>query len=207
MQETKSFKRCRSSLVQQSASSTACVSRLDFRLSLSVGRSLLGAVPWRRCPLVLRTPSESHADSISSTSYLVHWIRHGHGQSARPRRCVLHPHASRHGNPSLRTTGHDAAHDDDGGDYRAGCESFVHGKCCQRSSAVGLTSRCSMMQVGYSWSNAHLPTLGNPGIGYNLAWKRALLVIIGTLVDAERLSSRFSLTSFFPSTAPPPPSS
>lgn len=40
-----------------------------------------------------------------------------------------------------------------------------------------LTLECS--QVGYSWSNAHLPTLGNPGIGYALAWKRALLVIIG----------------------------
>jgi len=33
--------------------------------------------------------------------------------------------------------------------------------------------------VGYSWVDANLALLGNPGVGVKLAWKRALLVIIG----------------------------
>ncbi|CAA7266340.1 unnamed protein product [Cyclocybe aegerita] len=33
--------------------------------------------------------------------------------------------------------------------------------------------------VGYSWINANHPSLGSPGVGITLSWKRALLVIIG----------------------------
>jgi len=33
--------------------------------------------------------------------------------------------------------------------------------------------------VGYSWIDSHLHTVANPGIGANLAWHRALLVMIG----------------------------
>lgn len=45
-----------------------------------------------------------------------------------------------------------------------------------------LAAVTTVLIVGYSWLDApgHLPTLGNPGIGVNLAWKRALLVLIGT---------------------------
>ncbi|KAK4057506.1 hypothetical protein OIO90_001575 [Microbotryomycetes sp. JL221] len=37
----------------------------------------------------------------------------------------------------------------------------------------------TVLVVGYSWVNAHLFTIGNTGLGINLAWKRALLVMIG----------------------------
>ncbi|KAI5476687.1 hypothetical protein MNV49_007401 [Pseudohyphozyma bogoriensis] len=38
--------------------------------------------------------------------------------------------------------------------------------------------------VGYSWSNGHQVTLGSIGIGISIAWRRALLVIIGTAAAA-----------------------
>ncbi|KAK4052703.1 hypothetical protein OIV83_001990 [Microbotryomycetes sp. JL201] len=37
----------------------------------------------------------------------------------------------------------------------------------------------TVLIVGYSWTNAHLFTIGNTGLGIHLAWRRALLVIIG----------------------------
>ncbi|GAA5980157.1 hypothetical protein JCM11641_006931 [Rhodosporidiobolus odoratus] len=42
----------------------------------------------------------------------------------------------------------------------------------------------AILIVGYSWQDSHLPSVGNPGIGYTLAWKRALLVLIGTGIAA-----------------------
>ena len=33
--------------------------------------------------------------------------------------------------------------------------------------------------VGYSWLDGHLPMIGNPGKGWNVAWKRWVLVVIG----------------------------
>ncbi|PPQ86229.1 hypothetical protein CVT24_001163, partial [Panaeolus cyanescens] len=37
----------------------------------------------------------------------------------------------------------------------------------------------SVFVVGYSWMNANMPTLGNPGVGIELGWRRALLVMAG----------------------------
>ncbi|KZT25917.1 hypothetical protein NEOLEDRAFT_1132953 [Neolentinus lepideus HHB14362 ss-1] len=34
--------------------------------------------------------------------------------------------------------------------------------------------------VGYSWIDGHLPVLGNPGVGWSIAWKRWVLVVIGS---------------------------
>ncbi|KAM0786792.1 hypothetical protein ACM66B_002226 [Microbotryomycetes sp. NB124-2] len=45
--------------------------------------------------------------------------------------------------------------------------------------AIMMTAVTTVLIVGYSWSNAHLFTIGNTGLGIHLAWKRALLVIIG----------------------------
>ncbi|GAA5844609.1 hypothetical protein JCM11251_002242 [Rhodosporidiobolus azoricus] len=42
----------------------------------------------------------------------------------------------------------------------------------------------SILIVGYSWQDNYLPSVGNPGSGYELAWKRALLVVIGTGIAA-----------------------
>ena len=42
-----------------------------------------------------------------------------------------------------------------------------------------MTSVTTVLIVGYSWTNTHLFTIGNTGKGIDLAWKRALLVIIG----------------------------
>lgn len=35
--------------------------------------------------------------------------------------------------------------------------------------------------IGYSWVDAHLVVLGSPGVGWPVAWKRLVLVLIGTL--------------------------
>ncbi|BGP73444.1 hypothetical protein NBRC10513v2_006855 [Rhodotorula toruloides] len=40
----------------------------------------------------------------------------------------------------------------------------------------------SSLVVGYSWQDKHLPQYGNPGVGYSVAWRRGLLVIIGAAV-------------------------
>ncbi|GEM12833.1 fusaric acid resistance-like protein [Rhodotorula toruloides] len=37
----------------------------------------------------------------------------------------------------------------------------------------------SSLVVGYSWQDEHLPQYGSPGVGYSVAWRRGLLVIIG----------------------------
>ncbi|KPV71578.1 uncharacterized protein RHOBADRAFT_31005 [Rhodotorula graminis WP1] len=42
----------------------------------------------------------------------------------------------------------------------------------------------SVLIVGYSWQDTHLPALGNPGVGYSVAWRRALLVLIGAGIAA-----------------------
>ncbi|BGP43100.1 hypothetical protein JCM10449v2_007124 [Rhodotorula kratochvilovae] len=42
----------------------------------------------------------------------------------------------------------------------------------------------SVLIVGYSWQDTHLPSVGNPGVGYSVAWRRALLVIIGAGIAA-----------------------
>ncbi|GJN93345.1 hypothetical protein Rhopal_006398-T1 [Rhodotorula paludigena] len=48
------------------------------------------------------------------------------------------------------------------------------------STMLGImTAVTAVLVVGYSWQDTHLPTVGNPGVGYNVAWRRALLVIIG----------------------------
>ncbi|GAA6023484.1 hypothetical protein JCM10207_006212 [Rhodosporidiobolus poonsookiae] len=53
------------------------------------------------------------------------------------------------------------------------------------SSQVGIQAAVTaILVVGYSWQNSYTASYGNPGIGYNLAWKRALLVIIGTAAAA-----------------------
>ncbi|KAM0749035.1 hypothetical protein T439DRAFT_327526 [Meredithblackwellia eburnea MCA 4105] len=37
----------------------------------------------------------------------------------------------------------------------------------------------SVLIVGYSWIDTHLVSLGNPGVGASIAWRRAVLVLIG----------------------------
>ncbi|GAA5916631.1 hypothetical protein JCM5296_002963 [Sporobolomyces johnsonii] len=38
----------------------------------------------------------------------------------------------------------------------------------------------TVLVVGYSYQDTHLPSVGNPGVGYEVAWRRALLVVCGT---------------------------
>ncbi|UZJ53579.1 hypothetical protein CBS101457_002899 [Exobasidium rhododendri] len=57
-----------------------------------------------------------------------------------------------------------------------------------------MTGVTTALCVGYSWINTHLTVLANSGVGYTLAWKRALLVIIGMV-------AAFAVTIF-----PAPPS-
>jgi uncharacterized membrane protein len=45
---------------------------------------------------------------------------------------------------------------------------------------IGITAA---LCIGYSWNDANLVVLSNSGIGYQIAWKRALLVIIGMVAS------------------------
>jgi hypothetical protein len=38
--------------------------------------------------------------------------------------------------------------------------------------------------VAYSWADTHIPSYGNPGVGYSVFWRRTLLVIIGFTTSA-----------------------
>ncbi|KAF8756858.1 putative ER transporter, 6TM, N-terminal [Rhizoctonia solani] len=37
----------------------------------------------------------------------------------------------------------------------------------------------SVLVVGYSWIDTHLPSQGNPGYGYEIFWRRVVLVLVG----------------------------
>lgn len=39
------------------------------------------------------------------------------------------------------------------------------------------------LMLGFSYSDSHLHTYGNPGVGYNVFWRRTLLVIIGIVIS------------------------
>ncbi|KAH8678498.1 hypothetical protein BX600DRAFT_507441 [Xylariales sp. PMI_506] len=45
-------------------------------------------------------------------------------------------------------------------------------------AGIMLTSSLYLV-VSYSWIDTHIPSYGNPGVGYNVFWRRLLLVIIG----------------------------
>ncbi|KAI0151233.1 hypothetical protein BJ166DRAFT_385006 [Pestalotiopsis sp. NC0098] len=48
----------------------------------------------------------------------------------------------------------------------------------QLQAGIMLTSTLYLV-VAYSWNDTHNPTYGNPGVGYNVFWRRLLLVLIG----------------------------
>lgn len=48
----------------------------------------------------------------------------------------------------------------------------------QMAAGIMLTSTMYMV-VSYSWIDTHIPSYGNPGVGYNVVWRRILLVLIG----------------------------
>ncbi|KAH8897286.1 hypothetical protein GQ53DRAFT_743052 [Thozetella sp. PMI_491] len=48
----------------------------------------------------------------------------------------------------------------------------------QMAAGIMLTSTMYMV-VSYSWIDTHIPSYGNPGVGYTLFWRRVLLVMIG----------------------------
>lgn len=41
-----------------------------------------------------------------------------------------------------------------------------------------MSATCNLV-VAYSWVDSHIPSYGNPGLGYSVFWRRMLLVIIG----------------------------
>lgn len=45
----------------------------------------------------------------------------------------------------------------------------------------------SILIGGYSWIDTHLSRVGNPGVGYRVAWRRALLVVIGAVSQPVQL--------------------
>ncbi|THH16060.1 hypothetical protein EW146_g4511 [Bondarzewia mesenterica] len=53
----------------------------------------------------------------------------------------------------------------------------------QYLSGIVLTCATVTLIVGYSWIDGHLPTVGNPGIGWPVAWKRWVLVVIGCVAS------------------------
>ncbi|CAG9990957.1 unnamed protein product [Clonostachys byssicola] len=46
------------------------------------------------------------------------------------------------------------------------------------AAGIMLTSTMYMV-VAYSWVDTHIPSYGNPGVGYQVFWRRILLVLIG----------------------------
>ncbi|KAF5662672.1 hypothetical protein FHETE_7778 [Fusarium heterosporum] len=46
------------------------------------------------------------------------------------------------------------------------------------AAGIMLTSTMFMV-VSYSWVDTHIPSYGNPGVGYDVFWRRILLVLIG----------------------------
>ncbi|CAG7566221.1 unnamed protein product [Fusarium equiseti] len=46
------------------------------------------------------------------------------------------------------------------------------------AAGIMLTSTMYMV-VSYSWVDTHIPSYGNPGVGYSVFWRRLLLVLIG----------------------------
>ncbi|KAF4543501.1 uncharacterized protein LTHEOB_200 [Lasiodiplodia theobromae] len=49
---------------------------------------------------------------------------------------------------------------------------------------VMLVSATMFLVVGYSWDDTHIPSYGNPGVGYEIFWRRILLVVIGFFAAA-----------------------
>lgn len=47
-----------------------------------------------------------------------------------------------------------------------------------------LTASTTYLVVAYSWVDTHIPSYGNPGVGYSVFWRRTLLVIIGFTASA-----------------------
>ncbi|KIW40722.1 uncharacterized protein PV06_07899 [Exophiala oligosperma] len=45
--------------------------------------------------------------------------------------------------------------------------------------AIMITTATVYLVVAYSWVDTHMPRFGNPGVGYEVFWRRMLLVIIG----------------------------
>ncbi|KAK3615320.1 hypothetical protein LTR56_026662 [Elasticomyces elasticus] len=52
------------------------------------------------------------------------------------------------------------------------------------SQAVIMAGATFFLVVGYSWSDTHVPSYGNPGVGYAVFWRRTLLVLTGFGVAA-----------------------
>ncbi|QQK43156.1 Brefeldin A sensitivity protein-related protein [Penicillium digitatum] len=46
--------------------------------------------------------------------------------------------------------------------------------------AVMMAGATCMLVIGYSFEDTHVPTYGNPGWGYNVFWRRFVLVIVGS---------------------------
>lgn len=42
-----------------------------------------------------------------------------------------------------------------------------------------ITAATTYLTVAYSWIDTHIPSYGEPGVGYNIFWRRTLLVIVG----------------------------
>ena len=47
-----------------------------------------------------------------------------------------------------------------------------------------LMASTTYLVVGYGWIDSHIPSYGNPGVGYSVFWRRTLLVIIGFTASA-----------------------
>lgn len=49
---------------------------------------------------------------------------------------------------------------------------------------VILSAATVFLVVGYSWDDTHIPSYGNPGVGYSVFWRRTLLILIGFTASA-----------------------
>ncbi|KEF54742.1 uncharacterized protein A1O9_09184 [Exophiala aquamarina CBS 119918] len=50
--------------------------------------------------------------------------------------------------------------------------------------AFMLTAATVYLTVAYSWVDTHIPSYGNPGVGYSVFWRRVVLVLVGFTASA-----------------------
>jgi uncharacterized membrane protein YgaE (UPF0421/DUF939 family) len=49
----------------------------------------------------------------------------------------------------------------------------------EQMQASIMTAATAYLVVAYSWVDTHIPSYGNPGVGYTVFWRRLLLVLVG----------------------------
>lgn len=67
--------------------------------------------------------------------------------------------------------------------------------CTSEAARLKRMQATASLIVGYSWVDGHLQVINSPGVGWPIAWKRFVLVVIGKMLlsrDISRIRSNCS---------------